>query len=218
MHATFLFFLFALVTLHLHAWALPSQKPALSDKESPHLEKRDPTQRYNLRTVSLNQDSFRELVRLLGYQVSFLGYSASKVEPHLQNTDSIQSMMGLIHRQMSSFPNRRQFIPLTSKDRNIRTYAMPLFLDEFKRHREVLGNFAGAGYGDNVGSQRALIFGVRRPNLLDLTLYRGPTGGEPAIVELYGIASFKNARTFHSRVELPWQDRYIAQSLHEILR
>lgn len=212
---TFLFVLTFLLFQTSTLFALPvvssARAPTLLQKRRP-----GPTPEFSLRTRRIDPAQFKTFVKFLGYQVSYLGYDASKVEPHWQSLAFIPSMMELVRLQMSSFPNRRQFVPLSSNDHDLRIYAMPLFMQEFDRHRGVMGYIAGTG--DNSGSQRAMILGVRRSHPLDLTLYRGPAGAEPAIIELYGIASFKHAATFHSRIENPWFYRHVAASLKSILR
>ncbi|KAJ9474051.1 ATP-dependent DNA helicase RecQ [Pseudozyma hubeiensis] len=179
-------------------------------------DKRQSPNQFILSSRPLPPPHFKMLVNILDREVASLGYAASKAEPHWQSQETIPSLAGTVHAQLTSFPKRRQFMGLANDGQGTKIYAVPLFHQDFDRHRPIIGDFAGTGASK--GSQRVLIVGVRKPAPLDLTLYRGPANLQPAKVEMYGLAQFDHAATFHFRLERPWLNRDIAESLEDVLR
>lgn len=185
-------------------------------RTGPHLVNRQVPLQRSFKVSHLSPKQMHILAALLDRHVKYLGYDASSVQPHFKSLSIIPLMADDVRKQMVSFPDRRQFIHLATYGGALKVYAMPLFVEKFNKYRPILGSVAGTG--DSFGVQRVMLLGVRKPQPLDLTLYRGPQGGEQAKVELYGIAGFSRAATFHSRIENMWFGKPVAESLKEILR
>ncbi|SJX65726.1 uncharacterized protein SRS1_10054 [Sporisorium reilianum f. sp. reilianum] len=208
----------ATITILVLSQSLPSNAlpSGLSERALPRVDERAPPLTRHLAVQRLRTGDLQTFADLLQREVEFLGFDTSVVNPHVRSFRSVPSMASTVRLQMDRFPDRRQFIHLASNGEGSRVYAMPLFIPEFHQFKTTLGDFAGTG--DTEGSQRAMVFGVTHPHPTSLTLYRGPTGGEPPKIELYGVLGFRNAATFHSRIELPLRDGRIAKTLRDILR